>query len=70
MGRMINPNGQQIFTEIDDRMIGVELDEIKDIPCRLAVAGGPQKVEVIRATLKGKYPTHLVTDYETATALL
>jgi DNA-binding transcriptional regulator LsrR (DeoR family) len=70
MGRMIDPNGQQIFTEIDDRMIGVGLDEIKDIPCRLAVAGGPQKVEVIRATLKGKYPTHLVTDYETATALL
>ena len=30
----------------------------------------PQKVEVVRATLKGKYPTHLVTDYETATALL
>ena len=70
MGRMIDPNGQQIFTEIDDRMIGVELDEIKGIPCRLAVAGGPQKVEVIRATLKGNYPTHLVTDYETATALL
>ena len=51
-------------------MIGVTLDEIKNIPCRLAVAGGPQKVEVVRATLNGKYPTHLVTDYETATALL
>ena len=70
LGRMIDHNGQQIFTEIDDRMIGVTLDEIKDVPCRLAVAGGPQKVEVIRVTLKGQYPTHLVTDYETATALL
>ena len=70
LGRMIDQNGQQIYTEIDDRMIGVTLDEIKDIPCRLAVAGGPQKVEVVRATLKGKYPTHLVTDYETAKALL
>ncbi|MEC8283076.1 MAG: sugar-binding domain-containing protein, partial [SAR324 cluster bacterium] len=70
LGRMIDQNGQQIFTEIDDRMIGVTLDEIKDIPCRLAVAGGPQKIEVVRATLKGKYPTQLVNDYETATALL
>ena len=70
LGRMIDQNGQQIYTEIDDRMIGVTLDEIKNIPCRLAVAGGPQKVEVVRATLNGKYPTHLVTDYETATALL
>ncbi len=70
LGRMIDQNGEQIYTEMDDRMIGVTLGEIKDIPCRLAVAGGPQKVEVVRATLKGKYPTHLVTDYETATALL
>ena len=33
MGRMIDPNGHQVVTEIDDRMIGVEFDEIKDIPC-------------------------------------
>ncbi len=70
LGRMIDGNGNQVYTEMDDRMIGVTLEEIKDIPCRLAVAGGPQKVEVLKATLKGKYPTHLVTDYETATALL
>ena len=69
-GRMLNEQGQQIYTEMDDRMIGVSLDEIKNIPCRLAMAGGSQKVEVVRATLKGQYPTHLVTDYETANALL
>jgi DNA-binding transcriptional regulator LsrR (DeoR family) len=70
LGRMLNEQGQQIYTEMDDRMIGVSLDEIKSIPCRLAVAGGSQKVEVVRATLRGQYPTHLVTDYETANALL
>ena len=70
LGRMFDQNGQQIYTEIGDRMIGVTLDKIKNIPCRLAVAGGSQKVKVVRATLKGKYPTHLVTDYETPTALL
>ena len=70
LGRMLNEKGQQIYTEMDDRMIGVSLDEIKSIPCRLAVAGGSKKVEVVRATLSGQYPTHLVTDYETANALL
>ena len=67
---MLDKHGQQVYTELVDRMIGVTLDEIKSISCRLAVAGGPQKIEVIRATLEGKYPTHLVTDYETAKALL
>jgi DNA-binding transcriptional regulator LsrR (DeoR family) len=70
LGRMLDQQGRQIYTEMDDRVVGVNLDEIKSIPCRLAVAGGHQKVEVMRATLKGKYPTHLVTDFDTATALL
>ena len=68
LGRMFDQNGQQIYTEIGDRMIGITLDEIKNKPCRLPVARGPQKVKVVRATFKGKYPTHLVTDYETPTA--
>jgi DNA-binding transcriptional regulator LsrR (DeoR family) len=70
LGRMLDRQGQQIYTEMDDRIIGVTLNEIKSIPCRLAVAGGLEKVEIMRATLNGKYLTHLVTDFETAKALL
>lgn len=70
IGRMLDEDGSQIYTEMDERMIGVTLEEIKPIPCRLAVAGGKQKIDAIKATLKGGYVTHLVTDYETASALL
>lgn len=70
LGRMLNAQGEQVYTEMDDRMIGLTLEEVCSIPCRLAVAGGPQKVEAIQATLLGGYVTHFVTDYETACALM
>ncbi|MGA1598079.1 MAG: sugar-binding transcriptional regulator [bacterium] len=70
IGRMLNAEGEQVCTEMDHRMIGLMLEEIRPIPCRLAVAGGIHKLEAIRATLRGGYVTHLVIDFETASALI
>ncbi|MBV6658656.1 MAG: sugar-binding transcriptional regulator [Devosiaceae bacterium] len=69
-GRCIDPDGEHINDGQDARVIGLPLDHLKGLPCRIAVAGGPEKTDAIHAVLRGGYPTHLVTDENTARALL
>ncbi|MCX5514742.1 AsnC family transcriptional regulator [Kaistia algarum] len=68
--RFLDAEGGQVTRDFDHRMMGIELSELRAIPRRLCVAGGPWKVDALRATLKGGFATHLVTDMETAEALL
>ena len=68
--RFLNAKGEPVRRDLDHRMMGIELDELLAIPRRLCVAGGPTKVDALRAALKGGYATHLVTDMDTAAALL
>lgn len=68
--RFLDAEGQQIRRDFDSRMMGIELEELRAIPRRVCVAGGPGKIAALRATLKGGYVSHLVTDTETAAGLL
>ncbi len=68
--RFFDHNGMHIRSELDDRIIGIEFDQIKQIKRIVGVAGGPQKSELIRAALKGDLINVLITDYETAKSLL
>jgi DNA-binding transcriptional regulator LsrR (DeoR family) len=70
IGRFIDAEGRAVAGELDSRMIGLTVEELKTIPTRLCVAGGPTKITAIRAALRGGYATHLVTDIATAEALL
>jgi DNA-binding transcriptional regulator LsrR (DeoR family) len=70
IGRFIDAEGRAVGGELDSRMIGLTVEELKTIPTRLCVAGGPTKITAIRAALRGGYATHLVTDIATAEALL
>ena len=54
---------------LDDRMIGLMLDELALIPERICIAGGAEKVEAIDAMLRGGYATVLVTDEAAAAGL-
>ena len=69
-GRFLDAQGHAIGGEIDNRMIGMTIDEIKKIPERICVAAGKEKVEPIRAVLRGGLATTLVTDEQTAQLLL
>lgn len=69
-GRYIDATGAPIYDHLDDRMIGLTIDEIDQIPVRICVAGGLNKVDAIRATLEGQHATVLVTDEVTACALM
>ncbi len=70
IGRFIDADGHATTGELDSRMVGISLDELRQMPSRICVAGGAQKIDAMLATLKGGYATHLVTDTATAEALL
>lgn len=70
IGRLIDADGRALPSPLDSRTIGITLDELKVVPVRICAAGGAQKIEAIRAGLRGGYATHLVTDTATARALL
>ncbi len=68
--RFFDEDGHTIEHEINDRIIGLDLDQIKRIPRVIGVAGGAEKFHVIRAALRGKFINVLVTDDQIAARLL
>ena len=68
--RFFDRNGQAIKHALNDRIIGLDLEQIRNIPRVIGVAGCPEKLEVIRAALRGKLISVLVTDDRTASRLL
>jgi DNA-binding transcriptional regulator LsrR (DeoR family) len=68
--RFIDADGRPVEHEISDRVIGLELEQIMEIPLVIGVAGGVGKFKVIRAALRGRIVNVLVTDPATARALL
>jgi len=69
-GRSFNAQGQKCLDELDDRTIGLNLDQIRKIKHKICVATGQEKVAAILGALKGKLVNALVTDENTATILL
>lgn len=70
LGHYFDQNGAPVSTFLDDRVIGIGLEDLKRVPWSVVVAGGEEKHPVIQAALKGGYFNVLVTDTETAAYLL
>ncbi|MEP0520445.1 MAG: sugar-binding transcriptional regulator [Hyphomicrobiales bacterium] len=70
LGRFIDENGVPIDHEINERIVGVTPVESKEIPSRILVSGGPHKTVAIHAVIANGFATGLITDEETAKALL
>lgn len=68
--RFFTADGQPVDHPINDRIIGLDLDQIKRIPHVIGVAGGEGKFEVIRGALCGKLIDVLITDERTAHRLI
>lgn len=67
--RFFDANGQPMKTGMNDRIIGITLDELHQVRRVIGVAGGLDKFEVIRGALRGKLISTLVTDNVTAQKL-
>lgn len=70
LGRFFDIDGRPIPCPTDDRFVGLSPSQLARIPIVVCVAGGPTKVRSILGALRGRYVNVLITDADTAQALL
>lgn len=70
LGRFFDNSGSLIDSSFNQRIIGLTLEEIKNIPVRIGVASGKSKRNAILSALKGGIFNQLVTDNQTGLWLI
>lgn len=70
LGHFLDRDGQLIPSPIEDRLISTPLQQLKEMPNVVGLAAGADKIDAIRAVLRGGYLDILITDEPTATQLL
>ena len=70
LAHQLTVDGGKLDHDFNRRVIGLDIDELARIPRVIAVAAGRHKAPAIRAVAAGGYVTDLVTDSDTAGALL
>jgi DNA-binding transcriptional regulator LsrR (DeoR family) len=68
--RFFDAEGDAVRTSIDDRVVGISLDQLRQIPRRVGVAGGADKHAAIRGALLGGWVNILITDLAEAKRLI
>jgi len=68
--RYFDAAGDLVSSEFDGRVMGISPEALRSIPRRIAVAGGSSKVPAIRGALRGGWVNVLITDVDTARALV
>jgi DNA-binding transcriptional regulator LsrR (DeoR family) len=68
--RFYDAAGARIESDVDRRVIGVTLEQLKDVDRCVGIAGGERKYEAIRGALRGGWINVLITDRTTAERLL
>jgi len=68
--RFLNADGQSVSTPMNERVIGMDLDTLRNVPRVIALAGGRKKTTAIDAVLKSGVIDILITDKFTASRLL
>jgi DNA-binding transcriptional regulator LsrR (DeoR family) len=69
-GRLIDRHGNPVVSAVEERMIGVSLDQMRGKDMALLVAAGPGRALPAFAAMKGGFATHLVTSARVAEELL
>ena len=68
--RFYNAEGRICKEELNNRTVGIELEELQKKEKSILVAGGEHKIQSIHSALIGKYANILIIDQYTARALL
>lgn len=69
-GTYINAEGVPCCRSVADRLVAIDIEDLKKHKCVVAAAGGPSKLPSITAALRGGYVDVLITDSFTAKELL
>lgn len=68
--RFFDASGRQVITELNDRVISMELDQLRSVRRVVGVAGGVRKTQAIQGALAGRLINVLITDLSSAERLL
>ncbi len=68
--RFFDAAGEPVKTALDESVIGISLEQLRNVRRCIAVAGGQEKVASIRAAIHGGWINGLITDRFTAASLL
>jgi len=69
-GEYFNSVGEPLELEHHHRLISIRLETLRNMKHVVGVAGGPDKIEALKAALKGGFIHSLITDEKTARSLL
>ena len=68
--RFFDHDGVLIDSPFNHRIVGITAETLRNVPRRVGVAGGANKIEAIHAAVRGGWVNTLITDLETARQLL
>ena len=68
--RFFDAGGKPAVFPLNDRVIGMELEQLRRVKRSVGIAGGHRKVAAIRGAVRGGYVNVLITDLSTAHALV
>jgi DNA-binding transcriptional regulator LsrR (DeoR family) len=68
--RFFDADGNRVDSDVDRRVIGVSLEQLRNVDRCVGIAGGERKFKAIRGALRGKWVNVLITDRTTAEQLL
>jgi DNA-binding transcriptional regulator LsrR (DeoR family) len=68
--RFFDSTGLPVITPLNDRVIGIGLDQLRQVRRTVGIAGGERKLAAIRGALEGGWINVLITDRYTAEKLI
>jgi DNA-binding transcriptional regulator LsrR (DeoR family) len=68
--RFFDADGRPVTTSLDDRVIGISLDQLQRVSRTVGIAGGLRKLAGIQGAIHGGWINVLITDQEVAEQLL
>jgi DNA-binding transcriptional regulator LsrR (DeoR family) len=68
--RFFDERGTLVGSSLNERVLGISVDELRAVPRRVGIAGGQRKHEAIRAAAEGGWVNVLITDLATAEFLV
>lgn len=66
VGYYFNERGEPIHSIVEDRIVAIPIEIFRNIPEKIAIAGGKEKIQAIWGTLRSGLIDVLITDEETA----
>ena len=68
--RFFDANGEAVESSLDERVIGMTLQQLKNVRRTVGIAGGARKFNAIRGAILGGWINVLITDQQTAERLV